>query len=106
VLEAISINALEVAWSSPGQPARYRINRGDWHIPTDPGELKATLAKLTGVQESLDILSETPDILSGDPGQNGAPLKEERKKEEEGPSVFETHNPELITRLREKGVIQ
>jgi hypothetical protein len=107
VLEAINLGALEIAWSKPGHPARYRVNRGDWHIPTDPGELEAALLKMSAAQQTALNLSGTPLEMDADPAQNERSLKEERKKEEEaGRAAFEAHNRELLDRVREKGNIR
>jgi ribosomal protein L12E/L44/L45/RPP1/RPP2 len=123
ILEGLSRRALEITWAKPGYGARYRVNRGDWHIPADPGELEETLAKLADVgrQEQLANMADAPANMAdapanmadapakmaGSTGQNGHPLKKkEIKKEEESAAVFAAHNPELFGRLREKGMIE
>ena len=111
VLEAISTGALEVVWARLGEPARYRINRGEWHIPTDPAVLEAALEQLaTDRGEQGQMEDETPGQdglgtqvkmkgevgqdglgtqvkMKGDPGQNDLPLRKEKKrsKGDDGP---------------------
>ncbi len=116
VLEAISLGALEVVWARFGDPRGivYRVNRGEFYVPQTAEELSTTLAKLAqvGHQSTLDNLSgdvgqsDLPrqDNLSGDVGQIDPPSKRKEEKEK-GAEIFAAHNPELVQRLREKGVI-
>lgn len=57
ILEAISVGAIEIVWARPGEPARYRINRGEWHVPLDHEAVAAALEQLAadaGEQQSFD----------------------------------------------------
>jgi hypothetical protein len=64
VKKAIKLNAIEIVWSKPGPGGtRYRVNRGEWHIPRDEAAealKEARLARDQGRQPELKLSTADP----------------------------------------------
>lgn len=110
---AITSGAAEVVWARQGQPSRYRVNRGEWFVPGSPADLEAALGMVDpahdgrahdarGVQGQFQIGAGTPRVVEGDRARGGTPLRNKEEKDE----AFAASNPDLVQRLREKGVIE
>jgi hypothetical protein len=113
VQAAVTSGAAEIVWARPGQPSRYRVNRGEWFVPGSPADLEAALGVVDparggrahsdmGVQGRFQDGTGTPRVTGGVRARGGDPLRNKEEKDD----VFAARNPELIDRLRGKGVIE
>ena len=111
LLEAVSSGEVEVVWAKPGQPSRYRVNRGEWYVPGTSADLEAALGIVDpahsararsdeGYQMELHDARTSHTTTRGDRAHDDDPLRIKERKEEVGPLA------DLTARLRERGHIE
>lgn len=103
---ALESGVVEVVWARPGERTRYRINRGDWHIPQVQDELSTDLTM--GSPPPHDEVGTQLTMGSGDltMGSHKGFKEDKDLREADGDDLAVPAGLlPLVDRLRDKGLI-